>query len=67
MMMCLVIASALGPSALAGFKAVFGSYAPGLYAMIALPLGVFVAAPFTGDPRRRSDADAVTRAAPPRP
>jgi MFS family permease len=65
MMMCLVIASALGPSALAGFKAAFGSYTPGLYAMIALPLGVFVAAPFTGDPRQRSDPGGATSEAPP--
>lgn len=52
MMMCLVISSALGPSALALFKDAFGSYAPGLYALILLPLTVFVAAPFTRDPRR---------------
>ena len=46
----LVIASALGPSALAALRDAFGSYAPGLYAMVALPLAVFVAAPFTRDP-----------------
>ena len=55
MMMCLVIASALGPSALAAFKASFGSYAPGLHFMIALPLVVFVAAPFTRDPQQRPE------------
>jgi len=55
MMMCLVIASALGPSALAIFKDVFGSYAPGLYAMIALPVGVGLMAPFTPYPHRPRD------------
>ncbi len=52
MMMTLVIASALGPSALALAKDAFGSYAPGLYALTALPLAVIVAAPFTRDPER---------------
>jgi len=51
MMSCLVIASALGPSALAALRDAFDSYRPGLYAMAALPLAVFVAAPFTRDPR----------------
>lgn len=51
LMMCLVIASALGPSALAGAKDAFGSYAPGLYALMALPAGVLVAAPFVRHPR----------------
>lgn len=50
MMMVLVIASALGPSALAAVKDVFGSYAPGLYALTALPVAVLIAAPFTRDP-----------------
>jgi sugar phosphate permease len=67
MMMCLVIASALGPSALAAFKAAMGSYAPGLYAMIALPVAVFLAAPFTGDPqqRRPAEQDGATSGDPP--
>ena len=50
LMMSLVIASALGPAALAAFEAGFGSYAPGLYAMIALPALVFLGAPFVPDP-----------------
>ncbi len=56
MMSGLVIASALGPSALAALRDVFGSYGPGLYAMVALPAAVFVAAPFVRDPRRRPAA-----------
>lgn len=52
MMSCIVIASALGPSALAALRDAFGSYRPGLYAMVALPVVVFLAAPFTRDPRR---------------
>lgn len=52
MMMCLVIASALGPSALAAVKDVFGSYGPGLYALTALPAAVLLAAPFVRDPGR---------------
>ncbi|MFK7896802.1 MAG: MFS transporter [Myxococcota bacterium] len=51
MMMVIVIASALGPALLAGFKAHFGSYAPGLHALAFLPLVVFIAAPFTRNPR----------------
>jgi hypothetical protein len=50
MMMVLVISSALGPSALAAVKDVFGSYGPGLYALTALPAAVLLAAPFTRDP-----------------
>jgi OFA family oxalate/formate antiporter-like MFS transporter len=50
MMMCLVISSALGPSALAIVKDLLGSYAPGLYALTALPAAVLLAAPFTRDP-----------------
>jgi MFS family permease len=52
MMSSIVIASALGPSALAGLRDAFDSYQPGLYLMIALPLVVFLAAPFTRDPKR---------------
>jgi OFA family oxalate/formate antiporter-like MFS transporter len=54
MMMCLVIASALGPSALAAMKIGFGSYAPGLALLALLPLVVFVAAPFTRDPQTQT-------------
>lgn len=36
-MMCLVIASAMGPSLLAASKAFLGSYAPALYGSLALP------------------------------
>lgn len=50
MMSCIVIASALGPSALAALRDVFDSYRPGLYWMVALPAIVFLAAPFTRDP-----------------
>lgn len=53
MMMTLVIASALGPSALAAVKLGFGSYGPGLYALTALPAAVLLAAPFTRDPTGR--------------
>lgn len=52
MMSSIVIASALGPSALAALRDAFDSYAPGLYAMVALPLLVFAAAPLTPDPRK---------------
>lgn len=52
MMMIVVIASALGPAALAGGKAVFGSYAGTLYALAGLPLLLFAAAPFTRDPQQ---------------
>ncbi|MDJ0789968.1 MAG: MFS transporter [Myxococcota bacterium] len=50
LMMGLVIASALGPSALAAFKAGFGSYAPGLYVLTSLPVAVLLAAPFVRNP-----------------
>ncbi len=53
LMMCLVLASALGPSALAVAKDAFGSYAPGLYGLMLLPAGVLVAAPFVRKPRGR--------------
>jgi MFS family permease len=56
MMMCLVIASALGPSTLAAIKNAFGSYAPGLHLLALLPLFVFVAAPFTRDPQAKTRA-----------
>ncbi len=52
MMMVIVIASALGPAMLAAVKSAFGSYEPGLHALAFLPLGVFLAAPFTRDPQR---------------
>lgn len=52
LMMCLVIASALGPSALALAKDGFGSYAPGLYGLMLLPAGVLAASPFVRSPRR---------------
>jgi MFS family permease len=51
LMSCIVIASALGPSALAALREAFDSYQPGLYLMVVLPLIVFLAAPFTGDPK----------------
>ncbi|MCP5057071.1 MAG: MFS transporter [bacterium] len=50
MMSCLVISSALGPSALALLRDQFDSYVPGLYLMIALPIGVLLVAPFTRNP-----------------
>ena len=53
MMMVLVVASALGPAALAALKTAFGSYAPGLYGLAALPVVVFALAPFTRNPRTR--------------
>jgi MFS family permease len=52
MMSSIVIASALGPSALAALRDVFDSYRPGLHWMVALPLMVMVAAPLTRDPKR---------------
>jgi hypothetical protein len=55
MMSALVISSALGPSALALLRDAFDSYRPGLYCMIALPVAVLIAAPFTRDPARRED------------
>ena len=54
MMMVLVIASALGPAALAAGKAAFGSYAWSLYTLAGLPLLLLVAAPFTRDPQHPS-------------
>lgn len=54
MMSAIVIASALGPSALAALRDAFDSYVPGLYLMVALPALVFFAAPLTPDPRRPS-------------
>jgi MFS family permease len=60
MMMVIVIASALGPALLAAFKAHFGSYAPGLHLLAFLPLGVFIAAPFTRNPRRLFEAQDET-------
>jgi MFS family permease len=52
MMSSIVIASALGPSALAALRDAFDSYVPGLHLMVVLPLIVFVGAPLTPDPRR---------------
>ncbi len=52
MMSAIVIASALGPSALAALRDAFDSYVPGLYLMVALPAIVFVGAPLTPDPAR---------------
>jgi OFA family oxalate/formate antiporter-like MFS transporter len=51
MMMIIVIASALGPALLAAFKAIHGSYAPGLHMLALLPVALFVIAPFTRDPQ----------------
>ncbi len=42
--------SALGPSALAFAMVTFRSYAPGLYALMALPGGVLLACLFVRDP-----------------
>jgi MFS family permease len=52
MMSSIVIASALGPSALAALRDVFDSYRPGLHWMVVLPLLVMAAAPLTRDPKR---------------
>jgi MFS family permease len=52
MMSSIVIASALGPSALAVLRDAFDSYTPGLYAAVVLPVLIFAAAPFTRDPKR---------------
>ncbi len=52
MMSAIVIASALGPSALAALRDGFDSYVPGLYLMVALPALVFFGAPLTPDPKR---------------
>jgi MFS family permease len=52
LMMCLVIASAAGPSALALAKNAVGSYGPGLYALMILPAGVLLSCPFVGKPKR---------------
>jgi len=54
MMMVIVIASALGPALLAGVKASFGSYAPGLHLLAFLPLLILLVAPFTRDPQAAS-------------
>lgn len=54
MMMVIVIASALGPALLAGGQVAFGSYTPMLHALALLPLGLFLAAPFVQDPRKRA-------------
>jgi OFA family oxalate/formate antiporter-like MFS transporter len=54
LMMCLVIASALGPSALALAKDSLGSYGPGLYGLMILPAGVLLACPWVQSPRRRA-------------
>ncbi len=56
MTMVLVLASALGPAALAAFEQQAGSYRPGLYAMLVLPALVFAAAPFTPLPGARRNA-----------
>lgn len=53
LMMCLVLLSALGPTALAVAKTGFGSYGPGLYAGMALPGGVLLAAFFVRAPGAR--------------
>jgi MFS family permease len=52
LMMCLVMASAFGPSALALAKDAVGSYGPGLYALMILPAGVLLASPFVRGPSR---------------
>ena len=52
MMSCVVIGSALGPSALAALRDGLGSYAPALLWLTLLPVGVLVAAPFVADPAR---------------
>ena len=49
-----IIASALGPSLLATFDSVFGSYRPGLLAVCALPLVVALVAPWVPDPQHRA-------------
>jgi energy-converting hydrogenase Eha subunit H len=51
-MMCLVVASALGPSALAASRELFGSYNPALYASCALPVAVFALGLRMRDPQR---------------
>jgi MFS family permease len=49
--MCLVVASALGPSVLALAKGALGSYRPGLLLLCTLPLAVLLFAPFVKSPR----------------
>lgn len=50
-MMTLVIASAIGPSLLATFNALFGSYQLGLYVCAAIPLGVIFLLVPSDDPQ----------------
>jgi len=61
LMMGLVIASALGPSALALAKDLLGSYAAGLYVLMGLPFAVAIAAPFV--PHPQAEASETTRSA----
>ena len=56
LMMCLVVLSALGPTALAVAKTGMGSYAPGLYALMVLPAAVLLSAPFVRAPAERNRA-----------
>jgi MFS family permease len=51
-MMVIVIASAFGPSLLAGLHEIFGSYRWGFYGLTALPALVLIWAPFTRDPHQ---------------
>jgi OFA family oxalate/formate antiporter-like MFS transporter len=51
-MMTLVIASAIGPSLLATFNALFGSYRLGLYVCAAIPLGVIFLLVPSDNPQR---------------
>ena len=51
-MMCLVVASAVGPSLLAVAKAWTDSYGPGLYVCLACPIVAIVLAVMTRDPQR---------------
>ena len=64
MMSSIVIASALGPSALAALRDAFDSYAPALYIMVTIPLAVFLTAPFTREPRRPQRSEGRPRADP---
>jgi hypothetical protein len=54
LMMCLVLASALGPTALALAKDLFGSYGPGLYALMALPAAVLAGSFFVHPPQHEA-------------
>jgi len=56
LMSLLVMASALGPSALAMSKLVLGAYRPGLLALCALPAIAFALAPFARTPGPRPTA-----------